>query len=80
MADFVFIAVDDGVAGADLVRCLARHGLAAGVVRAGGRWQVEVDPLGEDPRSFFADLGVALAAWNGAGGHDRGRDGRRTAA
>lgn len=80
MADPVSIAVDDGVAGADLVRCLARHGLAAGLVRAGGRWQVEVDPLGEDPRSFFADLGVALAAWNGAGRHDRGRDGRRAAA
>ncbi len=29
-----------------------------------------VDPLGEDPRSFFADLGVALAASNGAGGND----------
>ena len=80
MADSIFLAVDDGVAGADLVRCLARHGLAAGLARVGGRWHVEVDSLGEDPRSFFADLGVALAAWNGAGGDDRGRDGRRTAA
>ena len=80
MADPVSIAVDHGVAGAGLVRCLARHGLAAGLVRAGGRWNVEVDPLGEDPRSFFADVGIALAAWNRAGGHDRGRDGRRTAA
>ncbi|HEX2111578.1 MAG TPA: hypothetical protein VHF67_08490 [Gaiellaceae bacterium] len=80
MADPVFIAVDDGVAGADLVRCLARHGLAAGLVRAGGRWQVEVDSLGEDPRSFFADLGVALAAWSGPGGHHGGRISRRPAA
>ena len=80
MTDPVFIAVDDGVVGADLVRCLARHGLAAGVVRAGGRWHVEVDSLGEDPRSFFADLGVALAAWNGPGGDHGGRARRRTAA
>ena len=79
MADSIFLAVDDGVAGADLVRCLARHGLPAALVRARGRWHVEVDPLGEDARSIFVDLGVALAAWNGAGEHDGGRD-RRTAA
>lgn len=36
MADPVFIAVDDGVAGADLVRCLARHGLAATQRMVGG--------------------------------------------
>jgi hypothetical protein len=65
--DRVFISVDDGVAGADLARCLGRHGLSAGLVRPGGRWQVEVRSLGEDPRSFFADLGVALATWSGAG-------------
>jgi hypothetical protein len=32
VADPVSIAVDNGVAGAGLVRCLARHGLAAGLV------------------------------------------------
>ncbi len=80
MADPVFIPVDDGIAGADLVRCLARHGLTAALVRAGGRWQVEIDSLGEDPRSFFADLGVALAAWSGRGGHDGGRASRAAAA
>jgi hypothetical protein len=79
VADSVFVVVDDGVAGADLVRCLTRHGLAAGLVRAGGRWQVEVDSLGEDPRSFFTDLGVALAAWNGPE-LDLGGRARRTAA
>lgn len=80
MADQVFIGVGDGSEGADLTRCLRRHGLSAGLVRAGSRWQVELKSLGEDPRSFFADLGVALASWSGAGG---GRDGRavdRTAA
>lgn len=80
MADPVFIAVDDGVAGADLVRCLARHGLAAALVRAGGRWQVEIDSRGEDPRSFFADLGVALAAWSGPRDQDGGRASRARAA
>ena len=68
MADRVFIGVHDGVEGAHLTRCLGRHGLSAGLVREGVRWQVEVRSLGEDPRSFFADLGVALATWNGAGG------------
>lgn len=80
MADRVFIGVDDGREGADLTRCLSRHGLSAGLVRDGGRWQVEVRSLGEDPRSFFADLGVAVANWNGV---ERGPGGpavRRTAA
>jgi hypothetical protein len=80
VADSVFVVVDDGVAGADLVRCLTRHGLAAGLVRAGGRWQVEVDSLGEDPRTFFADLGVALAAWSGPGGDVGARRSQRSAA
>jgi hypothetical protein len=80
VADRIFIGVDDGAEGADLARCLGRHGLSAGLVRTGSRWQVEVNSLGEDPRSFFADLGVALATWSGA---RRGTDGRsigRTAA
>ena len=64
MPDRVFIAVDDGVAAADLTRCLGRHGLNAELVRDGAGWQVEVRSLGKDPRSFFADLGVALARWN----------------
>ncbi|MDQ4024775.1 MAG: hypothetical protein M3217_04695 [Actinomycetota bacterium] len=80
MRDRVFIAVDDGVEGAELARCLGRHGLSAGLVRAGSRWQVEVRLFGEDPRSFFADLGVALATWSGAGGGHGGAAVRRTAA
>ena len=80
MADPVFIRVDDAVDGADLVRCLGRHGLAAGLVRAGSHWQVEVRSLGEDPRSFFAELGVALAAWSGPGGDIGERSSQRTAA
>jgi hypothetical protein len=80
MRDRIFIDVDDGVDGADLARCLCRHGLSAGLVRTGTRWQVEVRSLGEDPRSFFADLGVALATWSGDGGTTRGPDVRRRAA
>ncbi len=79
MADPVFIRVGDAVEGADLVRCLNRHGLSAGLVRGGPLWQVEVKSLGEDPRPFYADLGAALATWSGAGGGSRG-PARRTAA
>jgi hypothetical protein len=77
VADQVFIGVDDGAEGADLTRCLGRHGLSAALVRDGARWRVEVRSLGEDPRSFFADLGVALANWNRTGG---GRVARLSAA
>ncbi len=80
MADRVFIRVDDGVEGADLTRCLGRHGLSAGLVREGSSWQVEVRSLGKDPRSFFVGLGVALAVWNGVGGRTGGPAVRRTAA
>ena len=80
MAERVFIGVDDGVEGADLARCLGRHGLSAGLVRAGSRWQVEVRSLGEDPRSFFADLGIAFATWSGPGSERGGPAARRTAA
>jgi hypothetical protein len=80
VVDPTFIHVDDPVAGADLVRCLSRHGLIAGLVRIGSRWQVEVRSLGEDPRSFFSDLGVALASWSGTEGSTRGRSVRRAAA
>lgn len=80
MHERVFIGVDDGVDGADLARCLGRLGLSAGLVRIGSRWQVEVRSLGEDPRSFFADLGVALARWSGDGATTRGPDVRRSAA
>jgi hypothetical protein len=67
VADPVYINVDDAVAGADLARALGRHGLSAGLVRSAARWQIEVDSPREDPRTFLADLGVALAAWNGGG-------------
>lgn len=73
MVDPTFIEVDDPIAGADLVRRLGRHGLSAALVREGSRWQVEVKSLGEDRRSFFVDLGVTLAAWNGVEGGTRGR-------
>ena len=80
MAERIFIGVEDGVEGADLARCLGRHGLRAGLVRNGVRWQVEVKSLGEDPRSFFVDVGVALATWSGARGRSGGAAARRTAA
>ena len=80
MADPVFIGVDDAVAGADLVRCLTRQGLSAALVRGDGSWQVEVRSLGEDPRTFFADLGVALAIWSHHGGRGGGPAIPRTAA
>lgn len=80
MAGPTFIDVDDAADGADLVRCLSRHGLIADLVRVGGGLRVQVRSLGEDPRSFFADLGDALATWSGAEGSTRGRSVRRTAA
>jgi hypothetical protein len=80
VADPTFIEVDDAAGGADLARCFHRHGLIAGLARIGDRWAVEVRSLGEDPRLFFADLGLALASWNGAGGSSRGRTVRRRAA
>ncbi len=78
--DSTFIDVDDPVEGAELVRCLSRHGLIAGLVRIGSSWQVEVRSLGEDPRSFFCDLRVALASWSGTEGSTRGRAFRRALA
>jgi hypothetical protein len=77
MPDPVVIDVDNTVEGVGLVQCLSRHGLIAGLVRTGSRWQVEVRSLGEDPRSFFADLGIALAAWSGSRERDSGRAVRR---
>ena len=65
MATPIYINVADAAEGADLARSLGRHGLMAGLVRADARWQVEVRSSREDPRSFLADLGVALAAWSG---------------
>ena len=38
MPDPVFIGVEDAADGADLVRCLSRHGLSAGLVPAGPSW------------------------------------------
>jgi hypothetical protein len=32
-------------------------------VRSDARWQIEINSPREDPRTFLADLGVALAAW-----------------
>ena len=65
MADPIAIKVANAADGADLARCLGRHGLAAALVRSDARWQVEVAPPREDLRSFLADVGVALAAWSG---------------
>ena len=81
MADPIYIAVTDGPEGADLARSLARHGLAAHLVRTDARWQVEVASPREDPRSFLADVGVALAAWSGGerSGDRPQRDGRAAA-
>jgi hypothetical protein len=80
MADRIFICVDDRLEGAELARCLERHGLSAGLVRGDGRWKVEVRSLGEDPRSFFTDLGVALASSSLVRRDSRGQTARRRAA
>ncbi len=60
----ISIEVGDPAEGAALTRSLERHGLLARLVRGDARWQVEVRSPGEDPRSFLADVGVALAAWS----------------
>ncbi len=65
MAAPIYINVEDAAEGADLARSLGRHGLTAGLVRSDARWQVEIRSPREDPRSFLADVGVALAAWSG---------------
>ena len=65
MAAPLYINVGDAAEGADLARSLGRHGLLARLVRSDARWQVEVHSPREDPRSFLADVGVALAAWSG---------------
>ena len=66
MAAPIYINVDDAAEGAELARSLGRHGLLAGLVRSDARWQVEVHSPREDPRTFLADVGVALAAWSGS--------------
>ena len=66
MADPVYINVDDAAEGAELARAIGRHGVSAGLVHCNARWQVEISTPREDPRTFLADLGVALAAWSGS--------------
>ncbi len=65
MAEPIYVNVGDAAEGAALARSLGRHGLMAGLVRSDARWQVEISSPREDPRSFLADVGVALAAWSG---------------
>ena len=65
MATPIYINVTDAAEGADLARSLGRHGLMASLVRTDADWQVEVRSPCEDPRSFLADVGVAIAAWSG---------------
>ena len=67
MATPIYLNVGDAAEGADLARSLGRHGLMAALVRSDARWQVEVCSPREDARTFLADVGVALAAWSGAG-------------
>ena len=67
MADPIYLNINDPAQGADLARAICRHGLSAGLVRSDTRWQVEISSPLEDPRTFLADVGVALAAWNGGG-------------
>jgi hypothetical protein len=67
VADPIYIKVGDAAEGADLARAIGRHGLSAGLVRSDAHWQIEISSPHEDPRTFLADVGVALAAWNGGG-------------
>ena len=81
MATPIYIDVSDAAEGGDLVRSLGRHGLVAALVRSDARWQVEVRSPHEDERSFFGDVGVALAAWSGGERGDAGTPhGRRAVA
>ena len=73
MAEPIYINISDAAEGAELARAIGRHGLSAGLVRSDARWQVEVSSPHEDPRTFLADVGVALAAWNGGGRNSAGR-------
>ena len=67
MADPIYINISNAAEGAALARAIGRYGLSAGLVRSDTRWQVEISSPREDPRTFLADVGVALAAWNGGG-------------
>jgi hypothetical protein len=69
MAAPIFIDIGGAAEGAELARAIGRHGLSAGLVRSGARWQVEINSPLEDPRTFLAGVGLALAAWNGGGRH-----------
>jgi hypothetical protein len=71
MAEPLYLDVTDAPEGAELTRTMRRHGLTAGLVRAGIRWRVEISPPQEDPRSFLSDVGVALASWTGPGSSAR---------
>lgn len=64
MGDPIYINVASAAEGAELARSLGRHGLAAALVRNDAHWQVEVASPREDPRTFLADIGLALAASN----------------
>lgn len=65
MAEPLYVEVTDAPEGADLARTMRRHGLTAGLVRAGSNWQVEIRSPHEDPRTFLSAVGVALASWTG---------------
>ena len=65
MADPIYVNVADAAEGAELARSLGRQGLGAALVRNDARWQVEITSPCEDPRSFLADVGVALARLEG---------------
>ena len=48
----------------ELIQCLWRHGLAAGLVHSAGVVRVAVRSPGEDPPRLLTDLYDALESWS----------------
>ena len=64
MTPEVEIEVRDAREGNELIQCLWRHGLSAGLVRSSGAVRVTVRSPREDPPRLLVDLYDALESWS----------------